>query len=193
MMPTASKYGGWPACGEIDIMELRGDQMNKVGGTLHFGDPWKHIGGSYYLPSGSFNDVIMSSSWSGKREYSVGMSTDSCIRPGTILNGILREPIKILILMRRLTKISTCKSTQRRVGRTRLIPAFNIRMIPYSPNPCILIMSGFINAGLRDRTGSAPSARLRRRTSAVSREWRRKAAAIPGVDRISATFKTVTM
>ncbi len=57
MMPTASRYGGWPVCGEIDIMELRGDQMNKVGGTLHFGNPWKYIGSSYYLPSGQTFDA----------------------------------------------------------------------------------------------------------------------------------------
>lgn len=28
---------GWPACGEIDIMELKGDQPNKVYGTAHWG------------------------------------------------------------------------------------------------------------------------------------------------------------
>jgi beta-glucanase (GH16 family) len=55
MMPTASRYGGWPICGEIDIMELRGDEPNKVGGTLHFGNPWKYIGSSYYLSSGTFD------------------------------------------------------------------------------------------------------------------------------------------
>jgi len=51
MMPTASKYGGWPACGEMDIMEERGDNTNSVGGTIHFGNPWKYIGQSYSLPN----------------------------------------------------------------------------------------------------------------------------------------------
>ena len=55
MMPTASSYGGWPVCGEIDMMENRGDQMNKVGGTIHFGNPWKYIGASYTLSSGTFD------------------------------------------------------------------------------------------------------------------------------------------
>jgi beta-glucanase (GH16 family) len=55
MMPTASAYGGWPVCGEIDIMENRGDQTNKVGGTIHFGNPWKYIGASYTLSSGTFD------------------------------------------------------------------------------------------------------------------------------------------
>ncbi len=30
---------GWPACGEIDIMEQLGHQSNKVYGTLHWGEP----------------------------------------------------------------------------------------------------------------------------------------------------------
>ncbi len=57
MMPTASQYGGWPVGGEIDIVENRGDQMDKVGGTLHFGNPWKYIGASYYLPAGQTFDA----------------------------------------------------------------------------------------------------------------------------------------
>ncbi len=55
MMPTASSYGGWPVCGEFDFMENRGDQMNKVGGTIPFGNPWKYIGASYTLSSGTFD------------------------------------------------------------------------------------------------------------------------------------------
>jgi len=35
--PTA----GWPACGEIDIMELIGSQPNIVHGTVHFGANWQ--------------------------------------------------------------------------------------------------------------------------------------------------------
>jgi beta-glucanase (GH16 family) len=50
MMPTNSKYGGWPACGEIDIMEERGDRPGSVGSTIHFGNPWKYMGQSYTLP-----------------------------------------------------------------------------------------------------------------------------------------------
>ena len=59
MMPTNSSYGGWPVSGEIDIMELRGDQMDKIGGTIHFGNPWKYLGQNYFLPSGqSFADAF---------------------------------------------------------------------------------------------------------------------------------------
>ena len=38
MMPTDdSLYGGWPKCGEIDIMELLGNNPSKVYQTLHYG------------------------------------------------------------------------------------------------------------------------------------------------------------
>jgi beta-glucanase (GH16 family) len=57
MMPTSSPYGGWPICGEIDIMENRGDQSSKVGSTIHFGNPWKYIGASYTLPSAQTFDT----------------------------------------------------------------------------------------------------------------------------------------
>ena len=50
---------GWPACGEIDIMELVGgaDSDNTVHGTLHW-DVGGHAyqGGSTTLPSGTFAD-----------------------------------------------------------------------------------------------------------------------------------------
>lgn len=38
MMPTDDTYGGWPRSGEQDIVEIRGQEPNKVLGTLHFGD-----------------------------------------------------------------------------------------------------------------------------------------------------------
>lgn len=38
MMPTESVYGGWPRSGEQDILEIRGQEPNKLLGTLHFGD-----------------------------------------------------------------------------------------------------------------------------------------------------------
>ncbi|MGN0243320.1 MAG: carbohydrate binding domain-containing protein [Lachnospiraceae bacterium] len=40
MLPVDKTYGGWPLSGEIDIMEARGRQPNKVDGTIHFGQPW---------------------------------------------------------------------------------------------------------------------------------------------------------
>lgn len=49
----------WPACGEIDIMELVGHQPNKVHGTVHWGDVngnRAQFGGSKTLSSGTFAD-----------------------------------------------------------------------------------------------------------------------------------------
>ncbi|MBK8230820.1 MAG: glycoside hydrolase family 16 protein [Candidatus Eisenbacteria bacterium] len=49
---------GWPACGEIDIMEYRGQEPGVVLGSLH--GPGYSGGGSitgrYALPAGTFND-----------------------------------------------------------------------------------------------------------------------------------------
>lgn len=51
MMPEdMEKYSGWPACGEIDIMELIGHQPDRVYGTLHYGMPHTYTGESYQLP-----------------------------------------------------------------------------------------------------------------------------------------------
>jgi beta-glucanase (GH16 family) len=53
MLPQDEKYGGWPLSGEIDVMEARGQEPNKVLGTLHFGSPWPgntHISNDYILP-----------------------------------------------------------------------------------------------------------------------------------------------
>jgi beta-glucanase (GH16 family) len=37
LMPQAESYGTWAASGELDVMEIRGDQPDKVLGTIHFG------------------------------------------------------------------------------------------------------------------------------------------------------------
>ena len=53
MMPTDyEKYGSWPSCGEIDIVEMVGHQPEMLYGTLHYGNPWKNSGGSTSLPAG---------------------------------------------------------------------------------------------------------------------------------------------
>ena len=48
----------WPACGEIDMMELLGHQPAKVYGTMHWSNTSGQdasVGGNYTLPSGDFS------------------------------------------------------------------------------------------------------------------------------------------
>lgn len=40
MLPRNEKYGAWAASGEIDILELRGDQPHQIMGTIHYGGTW---------------------------------------------------------------------------------------------------------------------------------------------------------
>jgi beta-glucanase (GH16 family) len=79
----------WPACGEIDIMELLGNEPNKVYGTMHWGQPNQgsiHIGDSYVLPSGDFSNKfhVFSIVWDSSKiewyvdnvKYFTGNKTD---------------------------------------------------------------------------------------------------------------------
>ncbi|MCE1199106.1 MAG: family 16 glycosylhydrolase [Marinilabiliales bacterium] len=58
MLGTNIGSAGWPACGEMDIMELVGSAPTRVRSTMH----WKNAAGAhdskgadYYLPSGDFS------------------------------------------------------------------------------------------------------------------------------------------
>jgi len=49
LLPANNEYGSWPASGEIDIMESRGNDVsyasgghNKFGSTLHWGPDWSN-------------------------------------------------------------------------------------------------------------------------------------------------------
>ena len=53
MLPQADKYGSWASSGEIDVMEARGQEPNKVVATLHYGNRWPanvHTSKDYVLP-----------------------------------------------------------------------------------------------------------------------------------------------
>ncbi|MVX63968.1 family 16 glycosylhydrolase [Clostridium chromiireducens] len=57
MMPNdESLYGQWPKCGEIDMMEVLGNEPNKLYGTIHYGDPHEQKQGTYVLDKGTFAD-----------------------------------------------------------------------------------------------------------------------------------------
>jgi beta-glucanase (GH16 family) len=60
MLPTDNVYGGWPKSGEIDIMEMVGNDPSTVHGTLHYTQPNSpdrdFAGSAFHLPSGSFAD-----------------------------------------------------------------------------------------------------------------------------------------
>lgn len=48
MMPTDENlYGQWPKCGEIDIMEVMGQETNRAYGTIHYGEPHDQSQGTY--------------------------------------------------------------------------------------------------------------------------------------------------
>ncbi|MCO6475358.1 MAG: family 16 glycosylhydrolase [Phaeodactylibacter sp.] len=62
---------GWPACGEIDIMELVGHEPSTVHGTVHWSNGGQHAqyGGSTRLSSGRFYDEfhVFSIEWDAQR------------------------------------------------------------------------------------------------------------------------------
>jgi beta-glucanase (GH16 family) len=63
---------GWPACGEIDIMELLGQDPKKVIGTIHWGIAGQgstHIGGNYIITTGDFSSSfhVFSLQWDASK------------------------------------------------------------------------------------------------------------------------------
>ena len=56
MLPTDWAYGGWPESGEIDIMEMLGQETTKIYGTIHYSTNNQHAqsGGNYSLKTGTF-------------------------------------------------------------------------------------------------------------------------------------------
>lgn len=57
MMPTdEGLYGQWPKCGEIDIMEVLGNQTDIAYATVHYGEPHGEQQGLLKLSDGTFAD-----------------------------------------------------------------------------------------------------------------------------------------
>lgn len=52
-------YGQWPRCGEIDCMEVMGQETNKAYGTIHYGNPHSQSQGIYTITDGAdFSDDL---------------------------------------------------------------------------------------------------------------------------------------
>lgn len=50
MMPQDEQhYGQWPKCGEIDIMEILGNDVTKTYSTIHYGEPHAEQQGTYVI------------------------------------------------------------------------------------------------------------------------------------------------
>jgi beta-glucanase (GH16 family)/uncharacterized protein YjdB len=65
-------YGQWPRCGEIDCMEVMGQDTNKLYGTIHYGNPHAESQGTYTIED-------------GKKSFSDGFHTFTCDwEPGKI-------------------------------------------------------------------------------------------------------------
>lgn len=56
MAADENLYGQWPRCGELDIMEIMGQQTDKLYGTLHYGNPHNESQGTYMLTGDNFAD-----------------------------------------------------------------------------------------------------------------------------------------
>lgn len=68
MMPQDEQYyGQWPKCGEIDIMEVLGNDVSKSYATIHYGEPHAEQQGTYWIEN-IFKDGTLESDF---HEYSV--------------------------------------------------------------------------------------------------------------------------
>lgn len=58
MTGDEDRWGQWPVCGEIDIMEVLGHETGTTFGTLHYGLPHEESQGRFTLPEGDFAEAF---------------------------------------------------------------------------------------------------------------------------------------
>ena len=61
LLPQDDTYGPWAASGEIDVLETRGHEPDKVTGAIHYGGRWPvntYTGFSYTLPNSGRTDTF---------------------------------------------------------------------------------------------------------------------------------------
>lgn len=76
-------YGQWPRCGEIDCMEVMGQETNKAYGTLHYGNPHSQSQGTYTITDGAdFSDDfhIFTCDWEPGKSYGMWMELNTTRR-----------------------------------------------------------------------------------------------------------------
>lgn len=56
MAADENLYGQWPKCGEIDIMEVLGDNTKLLHSTIHYGEPHEQQQGEYTLTDSDFSE-----------------------------------------------------------------------------------------------------------------------------------------
>lgn len=95
----------WPACGEIDVMEYRGQQPNVIVGSVH-GPGYSGgaaISRNYTLPSGTFNDGfhVFSVDWTPTRiDWRVDGNLYHSVTPASMTGGrtwVFDHPFSILL------------------------------------------------------------------------------------------------
>lgn len=107
MLPTDESYGAWAASGEIDIVEFKGQEPDRVHGTLHYGGEWpNNVSASrdYRLPTGTFVDSyhVFAMEWEPKqiRWYVDGhlyQSRDSWHSVGQAFPAPFNKPFHLLL------------------------------------------------------------------------------------------------
>jgi beta-glucanase (GH16 family) len=93
-LPTYNQYGEWPASGEIDIMESRGNDASYPAGgvdtftsTLHWGP--------YYLEDGYLKTSASKKAASG--DFSQGFHTYGLIWNETYMGTYLDDPSNVVL------------------------------------------------------------------------------------------------
>ena len=105
MLGSSISSTGWPACGEIDIMENIGKEPSTVHGTVH-GPGYsggRGITGTYALPSGKFSDDfhVFTAVWSpGRLEFLVDGKSYHTVTPASLPSGaawVFSKPFFLLL------------------------------------------------------------------------------------------------
>lgn len=76
-------YGQWPRCGEIDCMEVMGQETNKTYGTIHYGNPHSQSQGTYTITDGAdFSDDfhIFTCDWEPGKSHGMWMELNTTRR-----------------------------------------------------------------------------------------------------------------